>query len=76
MEVLIEAQKSGRIRHLGFSAHSVQAALAALDRYDFDSVLFPVNSGCWMTGGFGPQMMEKALERDVARLALKSLARG
>jgi len=40
MEVFIEAKKSGQVRHLGFSAHSIAAAFAAMDRYDFDSILF------------------------------------
>ena len=39
MEVFIEAKKSGRVRHLGFSAHSVEAAVAALDlRLRFRSI--------------------------------------
>ncbi len=75
MEVFLEAKKSGRIRHLGFSAHSVEAALAAMDRHDFDSILFPVNFATYYKGGFGPQIVEKAKSRGVARLALKALAR-
>lgn len=74
MEVLIEAKQQGRLRHLGFSAHSVDAALAAMDRHDFDSVLFPVNFATFTRGNFGPQIMEKAQARGMARLALKSLA--
>ena len=43
MEVFIEAKKAGVIRHIGFSAHSEEAALAAMERYNFDSAMFPVN---------------------------------
>jgi len=75
MEVLTAAKKEGRVRFLGFSAHSVEAALAAMDRYQFDSVLFPVNFACWYKNGFGPQIMNRAREKGVARLALKALAR-
>ena len=75
METFIAARKSGQIRHLGFSAHSVEAALAAMDRYEFDSILFPVNFATFYEGHFGPQIMEKAKAQGVARLALKSLAR-
>jgi aryl-alcohol dehydrogenase-like predicted oxidoreductase len=75
MEVFLEARKSGQVRFLGFSAHSVEAALAALDRYDFDSVLFPVNFTCFYKGSFGPQIIEKARSKGAARLALKGLAR-
>ena len=75
MEAFIEAKRSGRVRFLGFSAHSAEAALAAMDRYDFDSVLFPVNYISWYAGGFGPQIVEKALSKGTARLAMKSMAR-
>lgn len=75
METLLEAKRSGRIRFLGFSAHTTEAALAALDRYDFDSVLFPVTFGSWFRNNFGPAIMEKAAARGAARLALKAMAR-
>lgn len=75
MEFLQEQQKQGRIKYLGFSAHSVAAALAALNRHEFDSVLFPVNFASWMEGDFGPQILKLAHERGAARLALKAMAR-
>ena len=75
MELLIERKKAGQIRHLGFSAHSAPAALAAMARFDFDSILFPVNFTNWFAGGFGPQIMDKAQSKNVSRLALKMLAR-
>jgi aryl-alcohol dehydrogenase-like predicted oxidoreductase len=74
MKVLEAAKRDGRARFLGFSAHSVEAALAALERYPFDSVLFPLNFVCWF-GGFGPQVLEAAKARGAARLALKAVAR-
>lgn len=75
MEVFIEAKKQGQIRHLGFSAHSEEAALAAMERFDFDSILFPVNFATFYKGNFGQKVIAAAKSRGVARLALKSLAR-
>lgn len=75
MEVLRQARKDGRARYLGFSAHSPDAALAALDRFDFDSVLFPVDFASWFRNGFGPQIVARAGERGAACLALKVFAR-
>ena len=75
METFIAAKKSGRVRHLGFSAHSVEAALSAMDRYDFDSILFPVNFANYHTGNFGPQIMARAQSQGLSRLALKAMAR-
>ena len=74
MEAYIEAKRAGVVRHLGFSAHSVEAAMAAMDRYDFDSILFPVNFATYHEGNFGPQVMELAKSRGVSRLAIKPLA--
>ena len=75
MEVFAEAKRSGQVRHLGFSAHTEEAALAAMDRYDFDSVLFPVNFACWLKGGVGPRVVVAAKAAGMAVLAIKSLAR-
>jgi aryl-alcohol dehydrogenase-like predicted oxidoreductase len=75
MEVLLEAKKQGQIRYLGFSAHSEEAALAALERYDFDSILFPINFATFYQGNFGSRVMQAAKSKGVARLALKSLAK-
>jgi len=75
MEVLIEAKRTGQVRHLGFSAHSVEAALKAMERYDFDSILFPVNFACAYKGNFGPQVIEAARSRRTAVLAIKTQAR-
>lgn len=74
METFEAARRDGKARFLGFSAHSEEAALAALERFEFDSVLFPFNFVCWL-GGFGPKVLEAARERGAGRLALKSVAR-
>jgi aryl-alcohol dehydrogenase-like predicted oxidoreductase len=75
MGMVIEAKKAGQIRHVGFSAHSVEAALVAMDRYDFDSILFPFNFAMYYEGNFGPTVLARAQEQGVARLALKAMAR-
>src|SRR5512146_1360431 len=60
MEAFLEAKKAGKVRFLGFSAHSVEAATALLDGYAFDTILFPVNYATWHAGGFGPPVLAKA----------------
>ena len=75
MEVFLEAKKAGKIRFLGFSAHTEEAALAAMDRYDFDSILFPVNFATMYKGKFGSRVIEKAKSKELAILALKAMAR-
>ena len=75
MEVFLEAKKQGQVRYLGFSAHSEETALAAMDRYDFDSILFPINFATFYQGSFGPRIVQAAKSKGIARLALKAMAK-
>ncbi|TVR72199.1 MAG: aldo/keto reductase [Marinilabiliales bacterium] len=74
MEAILRARDQGRVRLIGFSAHSEEAALLALEYFDFDTVMFPINFACWHNGNFGPRVYEKAVERNLGILVLKSLA--
>ncbi|MGD9495408.1 MAG: aldo/keto reductase [Armatimonadota bacterium] len=74
LETFVAAREAGTVRYIGFSAHTEQAALAAMERFDFDSVLFPINCVCRERGGFGPAVVAKAAERGVSVLAIKALA--
>jgi predicted aldo/keto reductase-like oxidoreductase len=76
MEAFQEARKAGKIRFIGFSAHSVEAALAMMDRYDFDTILYPINFVTWHAGNFGAQVLEKAKQKKMGILALKAMAKG
>jgi aryl-alcohol dehydrogenase-like predicted oxidoreductase len=75
LETFVQARKEGKIRFIGFSAHSVEAALLALRQFDFDTVLLPVNFVCFLKGNFGPQVVAAAKEKNMGILALKALAR-
>jgi aryl-alcohol dehydrogenase-like predicted oxidoreductase len=75
LETFTQAKKEGKIRFVGFSAHSAEAALLAMKRFDFDTVLFPVNFVCFLKGNFGPQVVALAKEKNMGILALKALAR-
>lgn len=76
MEVMTKAREDGKVRFLGFSAHSAEVAVEALSRFPFDSVLFPFNWVTWNVADFGPQVMEAAKSIGAGRLALKAMARG
>jgi predicted aldo/keto reductase-like oxidoreductase len=75
IEAFVEAREQGLVRYLGFSAHSAEVALALMDQFDFDTILFPFNWVCYFNANFGPQVMEKAKEKGIGRLALKAMAR-
>ena len=74
LEVFLQAREEGKVRYLGFSAHSVEAAMTLMDAFDFDTILFPFNFATWYAGDFGPQVMEKAKEKEMGILALKAMA--
>lgn len=76
METFQEARKERKIRFIGFSAHSVEAAMALMGRFDFDTILFPVNFATWHAGNFGPQVLARAQEKNMGILALKAMAKG
>lgn len=73
-ETFLNARQEGKVKYLGASAHSPEAAIALMDRFQLDSVLFPVNFVCWEQGKFGSQILEHAKKKGVARLALKAMA--
>lgn len=75
MKAFLEAREAGLIHHIGFSAHSVEAALSAMDRFDFASALFPINFVTYYEGHFGAQIIAKAQAKGAGCLALKSMAR-
>jgi len=69
------ALKDGRIRHIAFSAHTEETALAAMDHYDFDSFLLPINPAAWFQAGFGPKVLAKAKAKGIQPMAIKALCR-
>ena len=75
LETFLRAKKEGLVRFIGFSAHSEDAAIALMNRFDFDTILFPFNWVCWYQKNFGPRVLEKAQEKGLGILALKTLAK-
>lgn len=72
-ETFLEAKKQGYIKHIGFSAHSTEAALALMERYDFDTIMFPFNFVSLMKNGYGSFVLEKAKEKNMGIIGIKSM---
>ena len=75
METFQRAKKEGLVRYLGFSAHSEVAALAMMGRFDFDSVLYPINWVNLLERSFSPEVLAVAKSKGMGILALKGMAR-
>ncbi len=75
METVLKAQRDGKIRNIGFSAHNEDIALRALTLFDFDTVLFPLNWALGIQRGWGDRISEAVKERGIGLLGMKSLVR-
>lgn len=74
MEAFLDAREKGIVRHIGFTSHSVEAALAAIARFDFDTVMFPISWICYYHGHLGPQVVEAARAKGMGIAGIKSAA--
>jgi predicted aldo/keto reductase-like oxidoreductase len=76
METILKAKEQGKIKHIGFSAHTTKGALAAMNGFRFDTVMFPINFVEYFKIGFGKPILDLAKEQGAAVLAIKALSKG
>jgi aryl-alcohol dehydrogenase-like predicted oxidoreductase len=75
LDAVDQARRDGRVRHVGISGHRDPAVIvAALDRYDFASVLIPVSLADSHINDFEPLLKPLCRERGVAVIQMKILA--
>jgi aryl-alcohol dehydrogenase-like predicted oxidoreductase len=78
MEALLEAKAQGLVRFIGITGHNPPLYVKALELFDFDTVLFPLNRvhaahpTDW--NNFGP-LLKTARQKDVGVMAIKSIAK-
>jgi len=80
MKAFLEAKDQGLIKNIGITAHDdMRIVLAALDRFDFDTVMIPINAGSLIhpapENDFRP-VLEVAKDRNMGVMAIKSIAKG
>ena len=76
METVLKAKAEGKIRFIGFSAHTTKAALEALNGFKFDTVMFPINFVEYFNRGYGKEVLELARQQGAGVLALKPMSFG
>ena len=82
VEALARAREEGLVRWIGVTGHGLRIAamhLRSLERFDFDSVLFPLNHVLMRDDAYRADVERLAglcQERDVAMQTIKSVARG
>lgn len=81
LEAVIEARDQGLTSYIGITGHDMQAPqiyLEALRRFDFDSVLFPVNFIHFADPDYRAaalELIETCRQKDVGIMAIKSVAK-
>ena len=76
IETFLKAREEGKVRHFGFSAHTTKGALAALNGFKFDTVMFPISFVDYYRMDFGKPVLELAAEQGAAVIAIKPLSKG
>ena len=82
LEAVLEAREQGLLRYIGITGHGVDAPaiyLEALRRFDFDSVLFPVNYVQYANPLYrhnANELLAECARRNVGVMAIKSITRG
>lgn len=73
MRLILEQKEAGLVRHVGITSHSEATVLEALKRYDFDTVLFPLNWMMHMGYGMGGTLIKEIHRRGIGLLCMKSM---
>ena len=82
LEALVELRERGLTRWVGITGHGPDAPrvhLEALRRFDFDTVMFPLNATLWRNSDYreyAAELLAVANEKDVGIHTIKMLARG
>jgi predicted aldo/keto reductase-like oxidoreductase len=76
IETFRKAREEGKIRAIGFSAHSTKAAVAALEAFEFDTAMFPISFADYYLRDFGKKVLDAAEARGAAVIAIKPMSMG
>ncbi len=82
LEAIIEAREAGLTKYIGITGHYVDAPavfLEALQRFDFDTVLFPINFIQYANPVYrrnAEELLRQCTERDVGTMIIKAVAKG
>lgn len=76
IDAIVKARDQGKIKYVGFSAHTTKGALEALKTFKFDTVMFPINFVEYYTRGFGKEVMQLANEQGAGLISIKPISWG
>jgi len=78
MEAIMEAREEGTVRHIGITSHNPLSAVEAIRRFDFDTVLLPLNyillRHAVPANDYRP-LLKLAKEKDMGTIAMKAFTK-
>jgi len=79
IQALLEAKRQGLVKHIGITSHNPVNIMRALKRFDFDTVLLPVNyvlkAHSQPENDYEP-VLALAKEKGIGVIAMKAIAKG
>jgi predicted aldo/keto reductase-like oxidoreductase len=82
LEAILEAKDEGLLDYVGITGHGLEAPevfLEALERFDFDTVLFPINFILYENESYREKaetLLDVCRERDLGSMIIKHIAKG
>lgn len=77
MEAFVEARVQGKVRYIGVTGHHDPAIIrACIERFDFDTVLMPVNPAEPAHRSFLDQVLPVAVKKEMGIVGMKVYLRG
>jgi predicted aldo/keto reductase-like oxidoreductase len=82
LQAAVAAREQGLTRFIGITGHGLQSpsvSLEALRRFDFDSVLFPINARLFANADYRREaeaLLRECRVRDVGVMAIKAVTKG
>jgi aryl-alcohol dehydrogenase-like predicted oxidoreductase len=74
LETFIRAREEGLIRFIGITAHNAELAAEAVSRFEFDTVMLPVNWALGLGTDFEKTLPEICAAKNIGLLGMKTLA--
>ena len=78
LEAVLEAREQGLVKHIGITGHHPFVLAEAIQRFDFETVLFPLNRVLAAHAGGGCDfvpLLEVSEAKDVGTIAIKAVAK-
>ena len=82
LEAIIEAREEGLLDYIGITGHGLEVPkvfLEAIERFDFDSILFPINFILYENSEYrdnAQALLQTCKQRDIGSMVIKHIAKG